>query len=107
MEITASNHEDWTVLEVSGSVDASTAPAFQAEAMGRIGQGAKKMAIDVSKVEYMSSAGLRVLLMIFKALKAGGGAMCMLSPSPFVAEVLELSGFSGIMPVAENREALS
>lgn len=107
MKINAASEKNWMVLEIIGSVDAATAPALQADAMGRIGAGAVKIALDVSQVDYISSAGLRVLLMVFKACNAGGGHMRLLCPSPFVTEVLEVSGFTGIIPVAENRDDLA
>jgi len=106
MKVNAASVKGWTVLEISGSVDAATAPALQADAMGRVGAGEAKIALDVSGVDYMSSAGLRVLLMVFKALKATDGAMCLVNPSPFVSEVLDLSGFAGIIPVTKSLEAL-
>ena len=62
----------------------------------------KNLAIDLSGVEYMSSAGLRVLLVTYKALKAADGEIVLINPRENVSEVLELSGFTGIFKIVGN-----
>jgi anti-anti-sigma factor len=55
--------------------------------------------IDLSELDYVSSAGLRVLLVAAKAAKAKGGKVTLLSPKPATVEVLKISGFDKIIPI--------
>jgi len=55
--------------------------------------------IDLSELDYVSSAGLRVLLVAAKAAKGKGGKVVLLSPKPAILEVLKISGFDKILDV--------
>jgi anti-anti-sigma factor len=55
--------------------------------------------VDLSKLDYVSSAGLRVFLSAAKAAKAKGGKLTLLSPKPAVMEVLQISGFDRILDI--------
>ena len=55
--------------------------------------------IDLSELDYVSSAGLRVLLVAAKAAKAKGGKVTLISPKPSTMEVLKISGFDKIIPI--------
>jgi len=55
--------------------------------------------IDLSELDYVSSAGLRVLLVAAKAAKAKGGKVTLLSPKPSTLEVLKISGFDKIIAI--------
>lgn len=62
MEIAARKEGAVTVLEVSGDIDGKTAPAFQEQALAQFAPGARIL-LDLEKVGFMSSAGLRVMLL--------------------------------------------
>ena len=55
--------------------------------------------IDLSELDYVSSAGLRVLLVAAKAAKAKGGKVTLLAPKPATLEVLKISGFDKIFDI--------
>ena len=61
--------------------------------------GASQLEIDLAGLDYISSAGLRVLLMAAKSLKAKGGTVALLAPKPAVLEVLHLSGFDKLFAI--------
>ena len=84
-------------IAVTGRVDTTTAPEFEA---GLKLAGTEKLTLDLSGVPYMSSAGLRCLLTAQKTMMAGGGAMTIVGVQPAVMEVLELTGFSNILTIA-------
>lgn len=84
-------------IAVTGRVDTTTAPEFEA---GLQLAGTEALTLDLSGVPYMSSAGLRCLLTAQKTMMAGGGAMTITGVQPAVMEVLELTGFSNILTIA-------
>lgn len=84
-------------IAVTGRVDTTTAPEFEA---GLQLAGTETLTLDLSGVPYMSSAGLRCLLTAQKTMMAGGGAMTITGVQPAVMEVLELTGFSNILTIA-------
>ena len=59
----------------------------------------KSLIFDLKDLEYISSAGLRVLLKAQKAMNANGGAMKILSPSELVMEVFDVTGFADILNI--------
>jgi anti-anti-sigma factor len=61
--------------------------------------GSKKLAVDFSALDYISSAGLRVLLGAAKQLKASGGSLRTFGLNDSVREVFDISGFSTILSV--------
>ena len=67
--------------------------------------GAKKVLLDFSSLDYISSAGLRVLLGAAKQLRAKGGTLGMFGLNQSVQEVFEISGFSSILSVYPTEDA--
>jgi len=92
------------VLAPSGRLDSNTAPDFEALLMGRLGAGVSRLVIDFATLDYISSAGLRVLLMAAKRLKQGGGHLVLCNVKAHILEVFEISGFLAIFTIAGNRD---
>lgn len=61
--------------------------------------------IDLRELVYVSSAGLRVILMAAKRVRAKGGRIALCGLQPQVAEVFEISGFGAIVPIHADRES--
>lgn len=89
----------WTVLRPSGRMDGQTAPDLEAEFLGRLGGDTPHLALDLAEVPYVSSAGLRVILSLFRAC-------ALLAPQPMVREVLTVSGFETLLPIHASIEEL-
>lgn len=107
MEITSRNENDVVVAALSGRMDAVSAPQFDAWLAERLQAGHQKFVLDMSGLEYISSAGLRSLLAAAKQLKAVGGSVVLSSISGTVEEVFRMSGFLAIFKVsASTSEAL-
>ena len=98
MEISTRTSNDTHIVAIVGSLDSTTSPAAQ-KALEPVLAGAKKVALDFSQLDYISSAGLRVLLGAAKQLKASGGTLGMFGLNQSVREVFDISGFSSILPV--------
>lgn len=96
MEIAKRTEGDRTIIAVTGRVDTTTAPELDA---GLKLAGNETLTLDLSGVPYMSSAGLRCLLTAQKTMMAGGGSMTIVGVQPAVREVLDITGFSGILTI--------
>ena len=101
MEITTRTHKDVTLVAFGGHLDSNTSPEAQ-QALDRIlAGGARKVVVDFTALDYISSAGLRVLLGTAKRLRGveGGGALRLFGLNDTVREVFQISGFSTILAV--------
>ena len=80
-------------LQVIGRLDTNTAPQLQDEIRY---EGVTKLVFDLSSLEYLSSAGLRILLMAQKTMNASGGEMVVAHPNATVKSVFDMTGCSDI-----------
>ena len=97
-----------TLLAMEGNLDTNTSVDAQDHINGLIDDGAAKLVVDFEKVDFVSSAGLRVLLATAKKLGGVGGSLRICGLNETVAEVFEISGFSTILNVFPSEsEALS
>jgi anti-sigma B factor antagonist len=97
MQMTAERQGEVTVVAIQGSVDALTAPEVMAGLEEHVRNGAARLVVDLSGVDYISSAGLRSLLAGMKAARFAGGDLRIASAAAGVERVLSMSGFTGIM----------
>jgi anti-sigma B factor antagonist len=97
-----------TIIAVSGSVDALTAPELSKILLDQIADGHVNLVVSLVGVEFMSSAGLRTLLGAVKEARSNGGDLRIASVNPGVDKVLKMSGFHTIAKVfASPDEAIS
>jgi len=88
-----------TVVQLQGKVDATSAPSVEQALVGAIEQGEKKLVIDCASLDFISSAGLRSLLLAVKKMKAAGGQIALAALQPHVKEVFDISGFSSLFVI--------
>jgi anti-anti-sigma factor len=93
-----------TLVTLPPRVDTTSAGGVEAEFKGLLEQGSRSLVADFSVNEYVSSAGLRVFLSVLKALEKDGGRMVLCGMQPFVADVFEISGFSGLFTIVPTRD---
>ena len=101
MEFSTRTSNDIHIVAISGSLDSGTSPAAQ-KSLDEVLAGAKKVALDFTHLDYISSAGLRVLLGAAKRLRGSGGTLGMFGLNQSVREVFDISGFSSILPVYQS-----
>ncbi len=104
MEISTSESGDVRILSFQGNLDTNTAPDAESEINGLIDGGAQKLLVNFEKLDYISSAGLRILLATAKKLKASSGDLKICCLNQTVQEVFDISGFSTILSVASSEE---
>ena len=96
MEVVKTNNNGELNVKVSGRLDTSTAPQLEAE-LGDL-SSVSKLVFDFKDLEYVSSAGLRVLLASQKAMN-GHGEMALSGVNASIMEVFEITGFADIFTV--------
>jgi anti-anti-sigma factor len=99
MNITTRTRNDVTVVAFAGNLDSNTSPQAQQALDGILAGGGRKLIVDFTALDYISSAGLRVLLGTAKRLGGAGGALRLFGLNETVREVFEISGFSTILAV--------
>ena len=97
MEITKTKNGNELNLVIEGRLDTTTAPQLEAELKQSIG-GVETLNFDFSKLEYLSSAGLRVLLSAQKVMNKQG-EMVIRNVNETIAEIFEITGFSDILTI--------
>lgn len=85
-------------LVVAGRLDTNTAPELEAEVKL---DGVTEVVFDFTALDYISSAGLRILLGAQKAMMAVGGTMQVFKPNAMVRGVFDVTGLSGVFTVVE------
>ena len=97
MTINKKSEGEKLTLTLSGRLDTNTSPALEAELKHSVG-GVKELIFDFYDVEYISSAGLRILLAAQKVMNRQG-SMKLTGVSADVMEVFEITGFSDILTI--------
>ncbi len=87
-----------SVVQVSGTVDAVTAPRLSDALQAEVAAGRVRLVVDLAATGYVSSAGLRAILAAVKAARVGGGNLAVAAAQPQVREVFELAGLMDIVP---------
>jgi anti-anti-sigma factor len=102
MEITEDKIDGQVVISLSGRIDSTAAVEFEEKLIEIIDKGKNTMIIDFLRIQFISSAGLRVLLLAAKKVKPYGGKIVLCDMSKDVREVFDISGFSSIFDIQEN-----
>jgi anti-sigma B factor antagonist len=104
MSISSSKNAGVLIVKPNGRLDTHTSPEADALIASAIEQGETRILVDFAVTDYISSAGLRVLLKATKQLKQAGGAFALCNANEQIREVLEISGFATIMHCYGNLE---
>lgn len=95
----------YKILKCQGRLDSSSAPTFESDLAGFIESGHDQLILDFTNLDYIASAGLRVVLATAKRLKAketGKFGLCGLNEN--VTEVFEVSGFTSILKIFKDQK---
>lgn len=99
IDINVSNRDSVTLVEASGRVDSMSANQFGEALSTQIDGGHLSLVLDLSGVDYMSSAGLREIVAALKKVKRASGDLRIAQPSERVREVLEMAGLDTIFQI--------
>jgi len=96
------------VVEVAGFLDAHTVVEFERRMNELIGNGARRIVLDLSKLNYISSAGIGVIMSLVQRLRHDSGDVVLMRPTQKVYKILELLGFTRIFRItASEQEAMA
>lgn len=93
------------VLSLSGRLDAYSATEVEKKLDSLIEASQTRLVIDLEKLEYISSSGLRVFLTALKKAKKEQGDMKLACMKPFIKEVFDIAGFSQLFNIFDTQEA--
>jgi len=105
MEIKKEKRNNITCLRIEGCLDASNSSIAEKNVLDTVAAEGANLIIDLSELQYISSAGLRVILVIAKDIKAKNGKIVLCSMAEGVKKVFEISGFTSIFDIQDNIEA--
>jgi anti-sigma B factor antagonist len=102
MEIIEKTHDDISIFKLNGRLDSNTSGGFEERLFQAIEDGSNKFIIDFEALDYISSAGLRVLNKASKKLKHTQGKLVICTLQDYIREVFEIAGFDSFLPIAES-----
>ena len=96
MEIKQELNKDELVITLKGEINSSTAPELE-DALKNSLENIKRLVFDFTELSYISSAGLRVLLVAKKTIDKNDGKMVVKNPNDSIMDVFEITGFKNIL----------
>jgi stage II sporulation protein AA (anti-sigma F factor antagonist) len=93
------------VVSPVGQINSANAADIESGLLAWVEKGERQCVLDLGQLDYISSAGLRVVLMLAKRLKQSSGQLVLCSLQPQVHEVFDISGFLSILTVVDSRPA--
>lgn len=104
MDININNLETITVVEMNGDIDANTAPTVQEKVLP-LAKPESKIIMDMTKVPYMSSAGLRMLLSLYRQVSAQDGKLVLVGLSEEIQDTMSVTGFLDFFTTRETLDS--
>lgn len=99
MDVTIEKEGSRTLVKLAGRVDTTNAERFQKDLEPLMEDSSPDFDIDCSGMDYTSSQGLRLFLMLQKSVSSKGGSMVLRNMKPQVKEVFEITGFANIIRI--------
>jgi len=104
MNVLISSAGDHTVVSVEGRIDTTNANEFEKQMMEVIDGGSSRIILNCAGLNYISSSGLRVFLIVQKKMSAIKGQFRLSNLQPGIREIFDISGFSSIFSVYPDQE---
>ena len=103
MNISTEQAEGVTIIAFEGSLDTNTAADAQVRLNGLVRGGATKLLIDFAALEYISSAGIGVVVATAKKLSPAGGSLRLCGLNETVSQIFEITGLNKVFRIFEDR----
>lgn len=104
LELQTSEDAGVAVVAAIGSIDSKTSPELEKALVKLLAEKKREIVLDLARLDYVASAGLRVFVMIGKRLQAERGRLALCSVNPSVMKVLEVSGFATLFAIRASRQ---
>lgn len=106
MQMDQEQRGESTLITLGGRLDVTSAPQFQDACVGLADSGVTDVVVDMSALEYISSAGLRSVLFSAKKLRGKGGDLRFCGLTGMVEDVFRVSGFQAMFTIASSSDEL-
>ncbi|SLM32878.1 putative anti-sigma factor antagonist BtrV [Desulfamplus magnetovallimortis] len=100
LNITTDKKDGYSVVHVAGRIDTITAESLEDALMDILSEGEEKIILDLENVEYISSAGIRILVVITKQMYDSGELFCILSEN--AREIIEMAGVNTFVNICDT-----
>jgi anti-anti-sigma factor len=104
MQIAEMRRDGIVAVVPAGRIDTTTAPALEGHLNALFAGGDRRVVVDFSRVEYISSAGLRVMLIAARRMKESNGRLALCAFPESVRQVFQLAGFLPLFTVCESQD---
>lgn len=104
MDITETQQHQITIFSLAGRLDSSSSPEFDKRIIQAMENGFRYIILDCQKLDYITSAGLRVVVKTAKKLKPEEGQIILCAMADYVKEVFEIAGFDSFLPILPTLE---
>ena len=105
MEITQKEENGILSFTIIGRLDADSSPEAEKVVHDALEGQTTRVLFDLASLEYLSSAGLRVILSTAKEMRRRDGKFVLCSLNEFVKELFDVSGFQSLIPIADSVES--
>ena len=105
MKIFQENNNGIEIFSVKGSLDSNTSTEFETRIYAALESGQRKLILNLEDLDYISSAGIRVMLKTTKDLNRMDGNIVLCTLQDYVREVFEIAGFDGYLNIENNLKA--
>ena len=105
MQIAEARVDGIVAVAPTGRIDTTTAPVLEQHLNALLARGERRLVVDFAGVDYISSAGLRVMLLLARRLQDAGGRLGLCGMGDAVRQVFQLAGFLPLFVVLETRDA--
>ena len=96
--------DDIVVVYLKNRLDATNAPRLQNEIVPMINENENKFILNMQELEYISSGGLRLIVLMIKKIKQYEGNLILTNLHPFVENIIDMTGFTQLLTIANNEE---
>lgn len=105
MQVSTEMLDDVLLFSLVGQINGNNATSLEQNLKAQVDEGLYRIVLDFSGVDYISSAGLRVVLWLAKQIKEHAGVLVLCGLRKNVLEIFEMCGFVDFLTIVDNREA--
>jgi anti-sigma B factor antagonist len=104
MNIQVEKLEQATIISIDGQLNATTTARIQNDVLAAA-QAGQRILLDMSRVTYLSSAGLRMLLLLYRRIRENNGYMVLAGLSEEITDIMQITGFLDLFKIFESRNS--
>lgn len=104
MDIVETRQHQITIFSLAGRLDSNSSPELDRRIVSAMEEGSRNFVLECQRLDYITSAGLRVVVKTAKKLKPVSGRIVLCAMADYVKEVFEIAGFDSFLPILPTLE---